>query len=746
MLYSEGYPAFQGSISSEVSSFIDDVIRHYNLTDISVLQFSDVQIALPVKIPVSLPSRGAVNIDIRKVEPVIIVVPVYGYPFIAPQVFSDRNDFPKHLLSHLFVTKEKDVPTPLCLVRNNRNEWFSSCLVSDFFNVVEEWFWKAASGFLSTDGEEFDPTRLESYVGYYVYKYDKLYNIIDCNNGVTNSSSFAILMSSISMQEETFMTKIYENIPLIRIPKLLEIIPKIDENNLTHKVAFALLVWNNSDDVYSEYDITMPNNYNELLEFGKKYGMDLKSPVNFYLANSLQKVNGIPIILAVKRPKKMIGYNGDIEFFNFIISGENVVNCKIPMKANVSTNNHLEPFSPELAEIISGKNSNEKIAFFGAGSLGAKIIMHQVRNGNKHFKVFDNDKLLKHNLTRHSLLSNRVGQNKAMAIVQEAQSFFEVDQINEIQGFDKDLILTNKDEIEECNMIVDSTASLNVQNWLVKNSSILGKTVIRVEIAHRGALGLLYREGGDRNPRVDDLVNYAYYLSTTDDALRSWRQYDAEFDPETLSIGLGCSSTTSVMADDDISFHAAQFSKFIQNSSEIGKGSDKGIIFLTKTSLDYPYNTENTVYEVPQFTILPCKNTSDWEFRMLGGLQERMLDISNKSGELETGGVLIGMVSYKTRTIHVLDIIDAPPDSEYEPCSFYRGVENLPEEVDRIKFDTGNMVGYVGEWHSHPMGLNNLSGQDLKNVKELMKLNNSVPIPTCSVIVSNNIVIPFIFE
>ena len=40
------------------------------------------------------------------------------------------------------------------------------------------------------------------------------------------------------------------------------------------------------------------------------------------------------------------------------------------------------------------------------------------------------------------------------------------------------------------------------------------------------------------------------------------------------------------------------------------------------------------------------------------------------------------------------------------------GIKGLPEEIELFKQKTGNIIGYVGEWHSHPMGLEQLSTRD----------------------------------
>jgi integrative and conjugative element protein (TIGR02256 family) len=740
--YSSDYSEYTGNVSKDLKALVDEIKDYFVLTNVSLLIFDEFRVAIPVEINVDLPTRGAVDIDIRAKEPILIVVSVNHGKYLCPSILSDRKDFPRNLLSHLFVVKEKTKPNPLCLTRNDRNEWYANSKISDVLDVVKEWYFKAGAGLLNTDGAEFDPTRLESYMGTHVYHYDRLYEIVRNGESVLPGVNFSMLFGSIGyVDEDSFVIKSFANIPFIGLKQIRDLF-KIKSNEVAIRPNFTILCWNKENTIESRYSVSLPNNYEELIEFANGNGVELETIVDFYLKNELKNSKFVPVILGIKRPMKMIGYDGDFEFFNFIINA-NLHKGKINKASLVWSTMHIEPFSTELAEKVSGRTIKSYFAFLGAGSLGSKIIFHQARNGCKHLKIFDSDMMLKHNLVRHSLFSNKIGKNKALAIADEVKSFYETDQTRDIQGFDKNITYITERDLKDCNLIIDSTASLNVQNWLSNTDEITNEKVVRVEIAHQGNLGLLYREGEQRNPRVDDLVNFTYYLAMKNKFIENWRKYDMEHEPNNLSIGLGCSSTTSVLADEEISYHASQFSKLISNIE--GIADTQGLIFLSMSNPKYPYFNENSVIEVQKFDIIKCMNESEWELRFSSGLCESLVLKSKENRNLETGGILVGMANHKTKTIHVLDIIDAPPDSIQEPCSFYRGIENLPEQIEEIKKKTGNMVGYIGEWHSHPMGLDILSKQDVENVNKLKEINELEQIPTCSVIVSNEKVLPFIF-
>ena len=49
-----------------------------------------------------------------------------------------------------------------------------------------------------------------------------------------------------------------------------------------------------------------------------------------------------------------------------------------------------------------------------------------------------------------------------------------------------------------------------------------------------------------------------------------------------------------------------------------------------------------------------------------------------------------------------MNALPAPPDSVKDSVSFGRGVEGLNESVKTAQELTGNIVSYIGEWHTHP--------------------------------------------
>jgi hypothetical protein len=158
-------PFSQEITNPDLLSSLGELQRFLGRKPVKWLAWDDHHLAIPLNIPVDLPPLGNVeNIDIRKAEPVLVVINLKGYPRVPPKVYSDRLDFPKNHLAHLYVAKNGRPPS-FCLIRGNITEWYANKHLKDLVIRSGNWFRDAATGELNTDGNQFDPVRLEGYRG-----------------------------------------------------------------------------------------------------------------------------------------------------------------------------------------------------------------------------------------------------------------------------------------------------------------------------------------------------------------------------------------------------------------------------------------------------------------------------------------------------------------------------------------------------------------------------------------------------
>ncbi|ULT39575.1 hypothetical protein KRR40_32250 [Niabella defluvii] len=119
---------------------------------LQILDWGNGRIAVPYEISVDLPSLGNFeDIDIREKEHIILVFDLINYPLSAPKVFTDRLDFPKSNLAHLYIAVNNR-PSGFCYVRGNADEWYANKRIEDLIIRISNWLRDAATGELTENG------------------------------------------------------------------------------------------------------------------------------------------------------------------------------------------------------------------------------------------------------------------------------------------------------------------------------------------------------------------------------------------------------------------------------------------------------------------------------------------------------------------------------------------------------------------------------------------------------------------
>jgi hypothetical protein len=627
MLYSADFEKYNEELPIAIQETIQDIVVLFEKDAIDVLKINDFTICIPLSIEVNLPSKGTHdNIDIRQFEPILIYFNINNYPNAAPRIKSDRKDFPSSNLSHLYAVTSGEPPV-LCLVRENLDEWFANRRISDLVFVAKQWFSKAANGLLSEDADEFEPVRLEGYKGYSIYSHLKLFNYISENKRHFAEHPFCYLLVSTKLKTLANPSFKLMNVDITstNLTKLFDLIKDVNlkfvkgkENNDIDLPLFLLLVWSNNTEPYGAYSTSLPKTFGELEAFAAQYGISIKKPITEYIKSGLFINNltaYIPIILGVKRPKKLIGFESEFEFFHFVIKieKESIVENSITPESIVFFQSHREPISSNLAQKLSLNKNQEKTVFIGAGALGSKLLFHYARGGNFNLKAIDNDIFSPHNIVRHDLFMESTGKNKARAVIEKIKSFLDND--SSLEYHNGSIFNYDNKQLEGYSWLIDTSASLNVQNWLVNSGISIIPNRARAEIAYKGNLGLLYIEGENQNPRIDDLVNYVYFLGINIDIISEWLLEENKKkegnDYDIVDIGIGCNSPTVIMANDSMSFHASIFSKILNHESQRKKIKKKGFLNISFIS-DNGFDVNSKNFLVPPFDIFKCNNNSGW--------------------------------------------------------------------------------------------------------------------------------------
>lgn len=778
-LYSAGYVKEDPSAwGPEIEAAFDD-LRRITGSDVRCVRWNDDYVAAAFTVKVDLPSRGPVGgIDIRAEEPVMLVFNRRDYPELAPMARSDRKDFPTSRLPHLNPVLPGQPPY-FCLHRGSLNDWFAEHTLEDLVTRMRGWLRDAARNRLIPEGDRFEVTRIIDALGTAIFAPKAFEGWLGEGWKSTNGESgYGFLMMSLLDRDKRdpardggFPVKVwrfYSNEE--DLSKSLEAVREINALiSKTESVApfcFGILCWSARDQPVGEYFGQLPQAVAELLELCGRYGIPLGEALSDYAGRGLQQVNGLPVILGLVRPQPLIRSESNIEPLCFVLDGSSADFTErraLPNEARVWTLVQRSPLTSELARNISGVAENEqpgRILLLGGGALGSKLALHYGRSGHTALTTVDPASLSPHNFVRHSLLSDRAGQNKADAIKKSIEAIYEGIPESEKPGAHEGSALDwikgeRRAELADYGLLIDATASGMVNEALVRANLPESLKVVRCGIADRGKVGLLALEGPRRNPRVDDLNILVYDLALDHPALGLWldherRQREEQVGPvlEEISIGMSCSSDTMRLADDLVSWHASTFSIGLRDVLSRPPDGKAGCLILNyQAGKSEGHAVEGLVSQripVEPFLVLPAQAVDGWSVCDAGGWQVRihsrlvsvMRERLRRAAPKETGGLMIGVVHPNRRIIYVTRLLDPPADSEGTYSGFRRGTRRLRQAVAGIRRASGNLLGYVGDWHTHPRGSGHISTTDIRAMLQTKREFDTVGFPTFILIVS----------
>lgn len=361
-------------------------------------------------------------------------------------------------------------------------------------------------------------------------------------------------------------------------------------------------------------------------------------------------------------------------------------------------------FSRELAARLSGLASHYsgKIVLVGVGALGSQVLLNLVRIGFGQWTLVDEDYLLPHNLARHALLGGAIGFAKATILANEANWIIEGDPIaNDVVA---DVLAPGPSDeairksLLDAHLIIDASTSIAVARYLAVNVSSSARRVSIFLNPSGKDLVILIEDTRRATPL--DLLEMQYYrhlVSTPDlhDHLRT-----AELG---IRYSRSCRDLSAVIPQELVALHAAIASRALRTAIEkeeaamaIWQADD---LLAVKAAL------------LPTWELIKYE-VSDWTIRTDRFFLEKISRLRLERLPNETGGVLVGAFDMQRKIIYVVDTIPSPPDSIEWPTVYIRGYHLLKERLAMIRTHTAQMLEYVGEWHSHTMGLSFSLGTD----------------------------------
>ena len=459
-----------------------------------------------------------------------------------------------------------------------------------------------------------------------------------------------------------------------------------------------------------------PRTLKDLHDFLLPAGVDLMRVLRDRLDNSEEgsDVEGVSLILLVRLPKLRVP-GGEVEkeeLRAFAVAAP--IGTIVKEVARYSGDAHtgesqdsgeeikLQPlnlrpgFSRALAAEVNGegRGDSSQVIAVGVGALGSQVVSNLVRGGFGQWTLVDHDLLQPHNLGRHALGGWALGVPKSFGLADTLNLTVEGPPI--ARGIATDVLRSQtpdspvKVDWKSSIIILDMSASIAVARYLCHDIKSSARRVSLFLNPSGTALTLLAEDRARRVPL--DLLEMQHYRALISDSCLS----DLLSPPSTMRSGVGCRDVSTQIAQDLVGLHAGIGSRAVRRAVE----TDDAQIATWRVD-ESNYSVTNTVVEVPD---VRSRKKNGWRIFWDAQLEDKLRECRNAKLPNETGGVLIGSFDMARRIIYVIDASEAPPDSRECPNGFLRGVEGLQEEVDAIQEATSGMLGYIGEWHSHPTG------------------------------------------
>lgn len=356
---------------------------------------------------------------------------------------------------------------------------------------------------------------------------------------------------------------------------------------------------------------------------------------------------------------------------------------------------------------VVASTANFSGVLIGSGSLGSQLGVIWAKEAWGRWTVIDHDLVKPHNGPRHQANADSVGRPKADVTCELLNRAAPPDSAKHTA------IVASAPETEStgaaaaaldgADLIVDVSTTLHVPRDLSQRSL---KRLASAFLTPSGQACALLIEDEARDIKLDALE--AQYYRTVIRA--AWgEQHLAGHLAKKLWVGAGCREATTVLAPDQVSM----FAGLIARRLRLHRDENSGLIGVWT----HDDKTGAIAADVSAATTLIEQQRGEWRVVWDEQLEAELQARRQSYHPHETGGVLVGYIDHVLQAIYIVDALPATADSVGTPGSFERGTDGLKACVDSITDKTGGVVGYIGEWHSHPKGLSaDPSGHDLSQL------------------------------
>ena len=341
---------------------------------------------------------------------------------------------------------------------------------------------------------------------------------------------------------------------------------------------------------------------------------------------------------------------------------------------------------------LDAQDAGPKGIIAGAGALGSTMAQLWIREAWGQWRFADSDIVEAHNIVRHIATHDAIGWPKAQVVRLITNNTYEYS----VAAADQDYIgsITDDDAglqsiINDAEILVDVTTTLYVPRDLADREDI--PRVVSVFFTPSGSASVMLLEDQQRQIRSNQL-EAQYYRAIL---CSEWGRSHLDGQQSQFWVGAGCRDVSVALSYEIVQLHGATLARQVRKAVANEQAKICIWSYDEDTGGISPYNipvTSSRSTQIDSWTVI-------WDLGFEKTMQaERRTRLPN-----ETGGMLLGIVDHKTKTITLVAWTLEPLGSIATPGTFVRGTEGQAELINECQRRTAGIVSYVGEWHSHPL-------------------------------------------
>jgi len=101
-------------------------------------------------------------------------------------------------------------------------------------------------------------------------------------------------------------------------------------------------------------------------------------------------------------------------------------------------------------------------------------------------------------------------------------------------------------------------------------------------------------------------------------------------------------------------------------------------------------------------------------------LFETMKSHASAKFPFETGGILLGYTA-DNQDVVATHLIGPGPNARHEKYRFEPDGDFQQKEIEKVFRETGGRITYLGDWHTHPLGVAVLSSTDKRTLEKIAR-------------------------